>query len=270
MMYLIPHNASRRGRRVLILVVGVCVLVVGFTYLVIPHVFAGMVTALATPFWRASFSIESGALRSTPQLLEELESLRREHADYEVRLETIRAVERENSELKKILGRDMIISTTSAQIEDQGLLAAVLKRPPIQVYDELIVDVGSDDGVTSGDLVYAPGRVLVGKVSSVLGSSAHVLLFSSPGQQYEVMIGSHHIPATAVGRGGGQYEAQVARDISVTEGDFVEVPSLDDRPFATVTTVISDPTQPFKTILFAPTVNMYELRWVMVKKKTHD
>lgn len=57
----------------------------------------------------------------------------------------------------------------------------------------------------------------------------------------------------------------MARDIPIKEGDFVEVPSLSDLPFAVVTSVISDPAQPFETIMFAPAVNVYQLRWVLVE-----
>jgi cell shape-determining protein MreC len=186
-------------------------------------------------------------------------------------MQSVRAIELENNELKKILGRDVVLSTTSASVTRRGeTLAAVLRRPPLLPYDELVIDVGGDDGIVAGDTVYAPGKVLIGRVESVRGSTARVILYSSPGKQYEVMIGPQHIPTTARGRGGGQYEAEVARDLSVTEGDFVEVPSLEDRPFGIVTTVMSDPTQPFKTILFAPSVNVYQLRWVIVKKHRNE
>lgn len=270
-MYLIPHNSSRRNKRVLLVGGSVVLGVVLLMYFLIPNVFSGAMTAFAEPFWRMTFSAQSGAFRSNAALMQENEDLRRAQTDYDVRLASVRALELENSELKKILGRDASFSTTSASTVHKGeILAAVLKRPPLLAYDELVLDVGTGDGVAVGNSVYAPGRVLVGRVESVGASTARVILYSSPGKQYEVMIGPQHISASAHGRGGGQYEAEVARDSSVTEGDFVEIPSLADKPFGTVTTVISDPTQPFKTILFAPMVNVYQLRWVIVQTKNHE
>jgi len=143
----------------------------------------------------------------------------------------------------------------------------VLERPPFGPYDELIIDIGKDKGLTVKDKIYAPGKILIGEVGAVLGKTSKVILFSSPGNKYEVLIGPRHVPATAIGRGGGQYETHVARDIPIKEGDFIEVASLSDLPFAVVTSVISDPAQPFETILFAPVVNVYQLRWVLVEKQ---
>ena len=81
------------------------------------------------------------------------------------------------------------------------------------------------------------------------------------------MIGTERAAAVAVGRGGGQYEAQLSRDVKVVEGDVVVSPSLNDKAFGIVTGVLSDPTQPFETVLFAPPVNVYQLRWVLVNVK---
>jgi len=92
------------------------------------------------------------------------------------------------------------------------------------------------------------------------------MLFSSPGEKYQVMIGSSHAPISAVGRGGGQYQAQISRDAHVSEGDIVNSPGLNDAPFGIVTAVLSDPAQPFQTVLFAPPVNVYQLRWVLVDR----
>ncbi|KND49890.1 MAG: hypothetical protein AB197_00055 [Parcubacteria bacterium C7867-002] len=250
--------AHQRTRTLIfVTIIGVVLLVL--THFVFPNLISGTWTALARPFWRVEFSAESGSFRSPAVLLAENEELRRQLIAAGARLDMIRFVELENLELKRLLGRTVATSTESA------LLAAVLERPPFGPYDELIIDIGNDAGLLVNDKVYAPGRILIGQVGAVLGKTAKVILFSSPGNKYEVMIGPHHVPATAIGRGGGQYEAQVARDISIKKGDFVEVPSLSNLPFAVVTSVISDPTQPFETILFAPVVNVYQLRWVLVE-----
>jgi cell shape-determining protein MreC len=235
------------------------VVIIALVHFTLPNVISGTWTAIARPFWRIEFSAESGGLRSISTVLAENEALRRELAEATARVDTIHFVELENAELKRMLGRNVSTSTQSS------LLAAVLQRPPFGAYDELIIDIGKDSGLTVGDKIYAPGKILIGQVGAVLGKTAKVILFSSPGSKYEVMIGPRHVPATAIGRGGGQYEAQVARDIPIKEGDFVEVPSLSDLPFAVVTSVISDPAQPFETIMFAPAVNVYQLRWVLVE-----
>jgi hypothetical protein len=55
--------------------------------------------------------------------------------------------------------------------------------------------------------------------------------------------------------------------VKVSEGDMVMSPTLNDKAFGVVTGVLSDPTQPFETVLFAPPVNVYQLRWVLVDVK---
>jgi len=153
------------------------------------------------------------------------------------------------------------------QRANDRVLSAVLIRPPFTGYDEYIIDIGKDFGVNINDKVYAPGDVLIGRVVDVLSDTSKVVLYSSPGQKYEVTVGENKDIATAVGRGGGQYEVVMSRDAVVKDGDFVLAPSVSDKPFGVVTAVLSDPAEPFETVLFASTVSIYNIRWVMVQIK---
>ncbi len=259
MTYLQVHKRPyQKMKQTIIWVIGVVVVLVIILQLFAPHFFPSLFTAIARPFWRTEFSIESGALKSPETLLSENEALNRQLADAQVRLDTIHAVELENNELKTLLGRD-------PKNQDIRILAAVLKHPPFSAYDELIIDIGHDYNLSTSSQIYASGDILIGHVVDVLNTTAKVKLFSSSNEKYEVLIGPNHTPATAIGRGGGQYEAQVSRETSVKEGDFVLNPSLNDKPFGIVSAVLQDPTQPFETVLFAPPVNIYQLRWVLVK-----
>ncbi len=274
MTYLQTHKRPyQRRARLVAIVIGVVVAIAILLQLFMPHFFPGLFTSMFSPFWRAELAVEMGSLRSPSVLLAENEQLKRDGDENAIRMDTIRAIELENQELKALLGREISptnSSSTPAQLlftPGSRILAAVLKRPPLSVYDEIIIDVGRDHAVSTSSLVYATGNILIGRVVDVLGSTSKVRLFSSPQESYEILIGSTHAPATASGRGGGQYEAQVSRDTTVNEGDFVLNPTLYDRPFGIVSAVLSDPTQPFKTVLFAPPVNIYQLRWVLVEKK---
>ncbi len=260
MTYLQTNTNRTRGRQTRIVALSfLCgIVLIAAVVFIVPHFFSALFTSIARPFWRSEFSILSGSLHSPDQLLRENEDLKRQVADADVRLETIQSVEMENNELKAILGR---ASTTPY------VLAAVLVRPPAAVYDEFIIDAGADHNFAVGNTAYAPGNVLIGEIVDVQSQTSKVRLFSSPGQRYEVRIGTAHTPATAIGRGGGQYRAELPRDVKVAEGDFVTIPSLTAKPFGIVTSVVSDPTQPFETILFAPSVNVYEVRWMLVDTK---
>jgi cell shape-determining protein MreC len=146
------------------------------------------------------------------------------------------------------------------------VLAAVLQKPPLAAYDELVLDVGSDAALTTGNMVYASGNIPIGKVTEVLAHSSKVLLFSSPEQKFDVLVGSSNIPATAIGKGGGQYEVELPRGAQVSEGDNISIPSLKTNLYGIVSAIISNPSQPFEKILFSAPVNIYQLKWVYVEK----
>lgn len=256
MTYLQNRNdpAKRRNRALfwaVCIILGVAIVI----RLLLPHLFPALFAAVARPFWRVETALGLGALKSPAELLSENERLKRELAADAVRLKTVRAVEAENAELKALLGR---ASTTPF------VAAVVLKKPPLSPYDELVIDAGADHDFAVDDRVYAPGDVLIGRISEVLGQTSKVHLFSSPGSKYDVEIGALRAPAAAVGKGGGQYEAELPRDVKIQEGDFVIAPSLNDKPFGVVVSVSTDPTQPFEKVLFAPPVNLYRLHWVLV------
>jgi cell shape-determining protein MreC len=242
-----------------VLIIG-CVLVAVIFFglqMIRPGIFSSFFAAVARPFWRTQFAIQADALKTPEGLLQENSDLKRKLEEADVRLATTKALEDENAELKSILGRD-----TSPPF----ILAAVLKRPPAINYDELIIDAGQDLGFKVNDYVFAPGNILLGRIVQVLSDTSKVKLFSSPGEKFEILIGANHVPAVAVGRGGGQYEAQLPRGMNISQGDIISVPSLNTKNFSEVVEVISDPAQPFETILIAPQVNVYQLKWVLVEK----
>jgi cell shape-determining protein MreC len=162
----------------------------------------------------------------------------------------------ENETLKNDLGR-----TTKGV----RTLATVLVSPSRSVYDSLIIDIGADHALSVGDFV-ASNDVYIGKVAEVYAHSSKVVLFSSGDQKFEVLLNPSHVSVTAYGRGGGNFEAQVPRDIDIAEGDVVTVPGIAVDIFATIEAIVEKPTDSFKTILFKSPVNIETLKWVDVVK----
>ncbi|MDB5238682.1 MAG: Rod shape-determining protein MreC [Candidatus Parcubacteria bacterium] len=258
MTYLQPRSIpGQRARRIAISVILGAAAIAGGIQWLSPWFFPGVFLSVARPFWQAEFSIRSGAVRPPAQILAENEELKRRLAELETRMASSSAGEliQENTELKAEFGR---ASTTPK------LLAAVLARPPIAPYDELVIDVGKDKGAGSTTLVYAANNVIVGRVRESSAHASKVILFTSPGQTYPVLIGPTHIPATAVGQGGGQYRADVAHGAAVHEGDPVSDSSLSGGALGSVVYVSTDPSSPFDTVFIAPSVNPYQLRWVFL------
>jgi len=235
----------------------VLAVVVTVIHLVWPRLSTELVTGFVAPYWRAEFALKSGSLRPTDMLLFENQELKRLLADYEARMESVRFVERENETLKNLFGR---ASTTDR------IVVAVLKRPPLNPYDELIVDGGRDYGFSTTSLVFGAGGVPLGRVFEVMARTSKVRLFSSAGETNEVFIGSENIPARAIGRGGGQYEVELPRNIKVSVDDSAELAEISGPPFARVTKLMSDPASTFQTVLLSSPINIYNLRWVLIGK----
>ena len=247
----------------LCVIVAICAAAIQFFF---PHFFPAIVASVAMPFWRVELAVQGDSLRTPDALLRENEKLRLLLDDAEIRLATVGAIESENRELKAYFGRETATSSDAWAPVSGRILAAVLERPPLSAYDILVIDIGTSHGLKEGDRIYAPGNVLIGRVADVLGRTSKVVLYSSPGESQSVLIGPASVPATATGRGGGHYEARVPQGTAVSEGDFVNAPSLSDRPFGRVVATGADPAQPFDTVLIAPPVNLYQLKWVLVEK----
>lgn len=251
------NDAHGPLRRWPIVLAGSVIFILALVIIFRPHLIPAIFTSLASPFWRAETAIQMGSLESPQSLLRENEELKRRLEVAEIRLSTIRAIEQENEDLKRSMGR---ASTTDL------ILAAVIRRPPLSPFDEIIIDAGADVGIEADRIVYAAGSVPLGRVASVFGKTSKVLLFSSPDQRFEVEIGKDRLVATAIGRGGGQYQAELPRDLAISKGDLVVAPSLGLMPFGTVSHIITGPEQPFQTVIIVPPQSLYALHWVFVER----
>lgn len=262
MTYLRPHNYARVRRNRWIAGVFIAVVVIaGALQFFSPQAFPTFANALVRPFWRVEFAVRSGAFRTPSELLAENESLKRQLDDMRMS-QADSSVTLLQAQYEDLLSMFKRASTTPRQY----ILGAVLARPTAVPYDELILDVGRSDGVASTSHVYSAEKVLIGRVQDVLEHSTKVALYSSPGETYDVSIGPKHVTAVAVGRGGGQYDAEVPHGSGIAVGDFVSDNTLYDRAFGVVVSILNDPSSPFDTVLFAPPMNIYQLRFVLISK----
>jgi cell shape-determining protein MreC len=222
-----------------------------------PNIWYSLFSSIVKPFWRLETSLLNDSAYSFEKLLNENRDLKNQLSLNELNIRSIRLLEQENADLKKILNR---ASSTPR------ILSAVLKRPPINTYDELIIDIGVDYGLATGTLVYSVENVPIGQIVDVFEDTSRVVLFSSPGFKYEVMIGKNHESTTAFGRGGGQFEANISKTASVNEGDIVVASEFHNRPLGFVTAKISEAADPFSRVLFSLPINISNIQWVTVEQ----
>ena len=164
----------------------------------------------------------------------------------------------ENIQMKEILGRKPVATSM--------ILAGILNKPNRSLYDTLLIDAGSAQGVIVGQKVFALGNVPIGYISEADANSSKVILFSNPGEKTETIISGKNVSMPAVGRGGGNFEMILPRDFVLAVGTEIDLPGVNPYILGTVQTIISDPRDAFQKALIASPVNIQELKFVEVEK----
>lgn len=192
----------------------------------------------------------------------------------------ISSLQTENEYLREMLGK----TPTSTNM----ILAGVIERPPKTPYDSLVLDIGSDQEILEGDMVFSDGMYAIGTISSVGNHTSTVTLFSSSGQKIDALInspieGEKDIPnstttastakaknvlnpVVAEGRGGGNYYIKLPKNIKVKVGDPVIWPSTETILLGAVEVVDSSEGDAYSQLYFKSPINMNSLRYVQIKK----
>jgi cell shape-determining protein MreC len=146
------------------------------------------------------------------------------------------------------------------------ILGAILAKPSQSLYDTLLIDIGVAEGIKTGDIVFALGNVPIGRIDVVYPNSSKVILFSSPGETTQAVISNKNIFLELVGRGGGNFEMVMPKDLTLQKGDQIVMPGLNSYLLATVETIISDPRDPLNKALLTSPVNIEEQKFVEVEE----
>jgi rod shape-determining protein MreC len=204
-----------------------------------------------------SFFLDNiGVLNSKTNLLKENDLLKSEIKSNEIDHAIFDVLKKENDDLKDILGRKTN--------DEKLILGTVLVKPYLSAYDTLIIDVGSSDGIIAHDEVLAEGNTFIGYISEVYNNTSKVTLYSSPGEKVKVLIGSNNIEKEAVGLGGGNFTVEVPKEIDISEGDNITMPSISPNVFGVVEKVESKESDSFQNVFFKNPINVLELKWVEV------
>lgn len=172
-------------------------------------------------------------------------------------LADLAALRTENELLKKELSR------TDGQ--GKGVLARVITLPDVAIYDTIIIDTGVAEGAAVGQKVYAFGSVALGTVTDVREHQATVTLFSAPGRETAATASGTNTTVTLIGRGAGEYEVRMPRDIAFSEGETIVEQTIHSSVLATIQKVVSDPRDPFQRLLVKAPVNLQNVPWVVLR-----
>ncbi len=194
----------------------------------------------------------------------------------------IQSLQTENDYLRALLGKTPENSNM--------ILAGVIERPPRTPFDSLVIDIGSDQGIFEGDMVFSDGSYAIGTVSSVSNHTSTVTLFSSSGQKIDGLINSplegskdasasianstttnrkikdSLNPVTVEGRGGGNFYIKLPKNIKVKIGDPIIWPSAETVLLGTIEIIDSGDGEAYSQVYFKSPINMNSLRYVQIKK----
>lgn len=196
------------------------------------------------------------AFRFKQSLLAENENLKNQILESQADRANYASVVDENTQMKAILG--------NKPANMNLVLSGILLKPNQSLYDTVVIDKGSADGIQTGDRVFASGNIPIGNIAEVYGNSANVVLFSNPGEKTNVIVSGSTISLSAIGRGGGNFELDLPKDSPIAVGNEVDLPGTTPYILGTVATIVSDPRDSFqKAILISP-VNVQQLKFVEV------
>ena len=197
-----------------------------------------------------TFRFKSSLVAENKNLTDQITNLNAKYANYD-------ELDRENKDLKTAMNR---------ADGNEFILADVLTKPPVSLYDTLIIDAGEKQGVLSGATVYVNGDVPIGTVSDVSSGTSLVQLYSSPSQKMDARVDPLGIDVTLFGHGGGDFLVSVPHDVTVPSNAIVVSKEVNPHVLGTLQKVISDPRDSSQTLIFSSPINLNQLDFVEVQK----
>lgn len=213
------------------------------------------------PIWQGRAALFEGwgnfkAVFSSKETLQnENAALKEQLASYDNLILSCRAV---------ISSRDDLLSAFGRSASSTRVASSVLVHPPETIYDLLVLDAGEREGIKIGDTVRLPQGGAIGRVSEVAAHTSKATLYTSDGVKTEAILERNQIPLTLTGRGGGNFEASLPRDVAIMAGDKILSPEIRSEMIGIVGDVSAAATDSFQHILIRSPENMYTLRFVII------
>jgi cell shape-determining protein MreC len=241
--------------------VGVALLL-AFSVTDIPQSMRSFGHMLATPFWSLQTSLKTAIGEQVPHT--NIETLEWENATLREELTALkrstyvnRSLEEDNNQLRELLNRS---SDNTLRIP-----TAVIHNTNLSPYDTFVIDRGARHGLRDGMLIVTDKHIAVGFIATAHERTSTVTLFSMPQLTFNALVrASTTQSATINGLGSGTMRARVPRDIGVSEGDEIALPTFETYVIGTVVAVEVSPEDAFKNVFIQAPINMYELRFVFV------
>jgi cell shape-determining protein MreC len=218
---------------------------------------------IARPIWRVAefttkpfsgmknfFVSKNNLINKNLALEEEMVSLRLKRVDYEI-------LSKEFDELKNQLGR---------QGDQPRVLSRVLSKPPYSPYDNFVIDVGSEEGVSLGSRVYISDNIIIGLVKKITPHTSLVELFSNGDSEQETILSRTGSSFVLKGQGGGNLELEVPKDTDIIWGDVFLYPKFSTAMVGSVYYIDENSQNSFKKIYIRVPGNIFSTKYVFVER----
>lgn len=160
----------------------------------------------------------------------------------------------ENQELQEALGRTRY---------ESSIMANVLSRPPVSLYDTLVVDVGREDDIKVGDTALSFESIPIGEIIEVDRRTSLLKLYSSAGSKIQAVFANSKSEVEIVGVGGGNFRSKIPKDVEILIGEEVITPGQ-SWIIGIVESVSEKETDSFKDVFIKGPVNIFKIRKVEI------
>ncbi len=207
---------------------------------VMPPLFFGMVRVVWYPFDTVRTWINESDdsfpqyVRDRRELGSEIEALKVQLATQQSNESTVKKLLAENTELRNLVGA----------VPGDRLVARVVARPNRLPYDMLMIDRGSEHGITQFAPVFLGHDQVIGVVMRVQERTSLVALTTTAGFTSTAYVYGPNIFTFAEGIGGGVLRVRVPQSVVLQLGDLVILPAIDSGIFGAITEIETSPTQP--------------------------
>ena len=226
-----------------------------------------LLSFITVPIWRFQASVSDRA-RSAFSIFKSKQSLEAENENQRIeldklkfQLQSLELFRKENQDLMVEMGRSISKETSKA------IVAVVLSGPNIPPYENLIIDVGRDQGISVGDRVIYQPNIVIGEVGQVFKGSSKVRLYSADSVKTDVMVPvSPPLHAVASGAGGGNFSLELPSSVELSRGMQLLIPGSDIYILGVIDYINIDPITSSQKVLIKYPFNMKNARFVHVIK----
>ena len=197
------------------------------------------------------------ALRSKQTLVIENNKLKQRLIELTAALVDHQVLEADNQLLRQEIGL--------IQNQPEITVAEVVSHQWNSPFDIILAAVPKNSKIITGDQVTFKKNVWVGAVIDQIGSMVKIKLVSAPGSQVPVLIGSNNVSAMASGKGNGNLEVELPRNLEIRTGDSVMAGNT-AAPLmvGTVGAVDNDPGESLQTILIRTPINLSFIHYLEI------